>query len=70
MNLRVFLFIIMLFNAILNATPLVKGNANMLIVEGLQSMVIVWKLFQQTAVMRLRSEHGLGIGKDNTFTRN
>ena len=36
MNPRVFLFIIMLVNAAtLNATPLVKGNANMLIVEGL-----------------------------------
>ena len=36
MNLRVFLFIIMLVNAAtLNATPLVKGNTNMLIVEGL-----------------------------------
>ena len=36
MNSRVFLFIIMLFNAAaLNATPLVKGNTNMLIVEGL-----------------------------------
>ena len=36
MNPRVFLFIIMLVNAAtLHATPLVKGNTNMLIVEGL-----------------------------------
>ncbi|MEK9570807.1 MAG: hypothetical protein VW124_17445 [Paracoccaceae bacterium] len=36
MNPRFFLFIIMLVNAAtLHATPLVKGNTNMLIVEGL-----------------------------------